>query len=120
MKNYDFIAFTTNRTSSKTGSINLKELNITNFSKLYSNSTDAILEFIVKNLFSVNKTFTWSLSTNDTAGTIWSNQQTTLTPNENVSIMIQHNFSSTGTYQLTAKANTTSTNYTESLNITLN
>ncbi|KYK25716.1 hypothetical protein AYK26_01735 [Euryarchaeota archaeon SM23-78] len=100
-------------------SVSVKELLITGFSKLFSNSTLAVFEFIINNLWSTNKTFSWSFDTNDTAGVIWSDNTITLTQEENVSILFEHNFSSTGNYEVSAKANTTVANYSESLNMSL-
>ena len=119
LKNYNFTVFTTNRTSSKIGSTDLRELNIIDFSKLYSNSTNAVFEFIINNLFSTNRTFSWSFDTNDTAGIIKSTNFTILTSYENISILFQHNFSNTGNYLVTARANTSKANYSESLDISL-
>lgn len=118
-KNYNFTAFTANKTSSKTGSIELKELDIINFSNIYSNSTNVIFEFIVKNLFSTSKDFGWSIATNDTAGIIRSTDTITLADDENTSILFEHNFSASGTYQITVTANTSAANYSESISLTI-
>jgi hypothetical protein len=110
-----------NYSHSVTSSLNVsvKELLISDLQKLYSSGTMATFEFIIKNLFSTNKTFSWSFNTNNTAGIIWSTNATTLMPNENVSILVQHNFSNTGTYLVSARANTTKANYSQSLNVTI-
>ncbi|MBW2990417.1 hypothetical protein KY348_01795 [Candidatus Woesearchaeota archaeon] len=100
-------------------SVSVNELAVSGLQKLYSSSTLAVFEFIVENLFSINKTFSWSFDTNDTAGTIWSDDTITLTSDENITVFFEHNFSSTGTYEVSARANTSSATYSESLNTTI-
>jgi len=99
-------------------SVSVNELLVSGLQKLYGSGTIAVFEFIVSNLFTTDKTFSWSFDTNDTAGIIWSQEQITLTSEENISIFFEHNFSSTGSYYVTARANTT-TEYSESLNVSI-
>jgi len=101
-------------------SVSVNELLISGLQKLSSTDTLAVFEFLVGNLFSYNKTFSWSFDTNDTGGIIWSDDTITLTQNENISILFEHNFSSTGNYEVSARANTSNANYSESLNVSLN
>ncbi|MBW2986426.1 hypothetical protein KY333_03575 [Candidatus Woesearchaeota archaeon] len=100
-------------------SISLAELSMQDFSKLSSSGTNAVFEFSVENIGSSNKTFHWSFDTNDTAGIIWSSQPVTLMPNANLSVLLEHNFTSTGGYEVFAWANTSQGNYSEGLNISL-
>lgn len=99
--------------------LSVDELDVSSFTKLYSNSTTAVFEFVVENVWYLNKTFSWSFDTNDTAGVVWSTNTVTLVPDENLTVLFEHNFSTTGNYSLVAAANTTRT-YSELLSTTLN
>ena len=99
-------------------SLSVRELNLTNFQKLSSNNTIGTFVFDVGNIYSQNRTATWSFDTNDT-GIVWASSALTLTPNENVSVFFQHNFSATGNRSVLAKANTSLATYNTSLNTTI-
>jgi hypothetical protein len=106
-------------TKQKTLSIELVEITIQNFQKLYSNSTRGVFEFNPNDEFSTNKSATWSFNTNDTAGVVWAATPLTLPPDENVSVIIEHNFSSTGLRSVVASANTSRATYSSYLNATV-
>lgn len=103
---------------SATTSISIAELLITGVQRLALDATRAVFEYQVTNNFSVNKTATWSFDTNDT-GTITAGQAVTLTPDEGFFVILENNFTSTGTRTVVAGANTANKNYTQPYNTTI-
>ena len=99
--------------------VSIPRLEIINFFKRYSNETLGVFEFLVENLFSEDKTLSWSFDTNDTAGIIWSANTSTLASNKNISILLEHNFSNIGGYLITARANISKDSFSESLNVSI-
>jgi hypothetical protein len=98
--------------------VSVRELAIENLAELSSNATIAVFTFTIENLFSTNRTFNWSFDPNE-SGVITATTPVTLVSDENITILVQHNFTSAGTYAVTASANTSLGNYTAALNASI-
>lgn len=78
-------------------------LDITNLSLIYTNATQRIFKFPILNKGnSTLSNINWTLSTGQ--NTISSLYSTTLQPNEDIIVYVYHNYTSSGTYNLTATA----------------
>ena len=97
-------------------SISIVELLIENFQKLTSNGTLAVYEFTVRDEFTSNKTFRWRFDTNDT-GILEADTELSIYSQENVTVLVQYNHTSTGNYTVFAGANTTNAAYTEEIEV---
>jgi hypothetical protein len=95
--------------------VSMNELIIENLAKLTSNNTLAVFTFNVENQFSNNRTFNWSFDTAD--GVITGTSPVMLT--ENLTFLVEHNYSSLGNYNVTASANTSAGGYAAVLGITI-
>jgi len=91
-----------NISASRTESIDVGDLIITSFDDIYSDKTIVIFEAIVKNALDINITnINWTLDTGD-ENTIYSNKLFNLTPNETIFVYVEHNYTQTGDYAVTA------------------
>ncbi|MDD9952928.1 MAG: hypothetical protein OXR66_01165 [Candidatus Woesearchaeota archaeon] len=71
--------------------------------QLAASGTTGIIEFTAQNLFEQNTTFNW---TYDTGSVILPGSEITLTNQSNVTVLLEHDFGSTGTYATTVLADT--------------
>ncbi|MBR9702396.1 hypothetical protein GOV10_00020, partial [Candidatus Woesearchaeota archaeon] len=111
-----FEAFDDTHSTSTYLAIDVRELIISQFNHLLTNATEATFRFRATNYHNNNKTLNWSLETGE--NTITGNNNITLSYNESFFVFTQHNYSSSGTYNTTAKMKT-GTEYTEALEITI-
>ncbi|MBR9703596.1 hypothetical protein GOV10_06145, partial [Candidatus Woesearchaeota archaeon] len=111
-----FETFDVTHSTSAYLAIDVRELIISQFAHLLTNVTEATFRFQATNYHSNNKTLNWSLETGE--NTITGNDDITLSYNESFFVFTQHNYSSSGIYNTTAKVDT-GTGYEEELEITI-
>src|SRR3989344_4314937 len=81
------------------------QLDVLNLSLLYGSSVYTIFEFVIKNIDIMNNTASWLFAPGSGERNITGNSDIDLTPGEDIFVYIERNYSSTGTYNATAYAN---------------
>ena len=95
---------TDSNSDSESLSVNVKAIEVSNLSALNISGTKAIFEFIIENKLSTNLTnVSWIFDTKNSY-VINSTITTTMQPTEQMFVYIQHNFTSTGTFNVNASA----------------
>gem|GEM_PF-4006651 len=107
-------------TESSALTVSILELAINNLEQIYSNNTRATITYTIQNLFSENKTATWTMTLNDSGApsTITAQQPINITQEENITIIVDNDFTPTTDKTIIVGANTNTTNYTQTITIT--
>ncbi|MCD4759279.1 DNRLRE domain-containing protein [archaeon] len=123
---YIFFAYS-NLTSDPSVSDKSSEINVTiqekeielisNLSNIYGNNTEAIFKFMINNTINSTDSFTWQLNTGES--TINSTSEISLNNEEAIYVYVENNYSSTGSYNVTATTYTREYSDSETIMITL-
>ncbi|MHA1691941.1 MAG: PKD domain-containing protein [Candidatus Heimdallarchaeaceae archaeon] len=110
-----------NSDSAETGSFAIdNDLSINDFEKMSSNGTEAVFRFDVYNTFTDSSIsdINWTLNSGD-GNVIESNNPFSLSSLEEIFIYIYYNYSSTGTYNVTATAYNEEYSESETVGVTI-